>query len=731
MLGDMAEPNPYAHYVERARDFIDSGDLDTEELDYKIGIMERLRSARAATLSGDREWPSLVGRAIAGNNLFYWRGADALEGWIESSPEDALEALKALWTDDPALPVQRVRAFVDRVPSKWQAHGVGTVLRNVSVLLMALGRGYPPYKVTEFEAAYTRTEHPGRPDTSDHGARYEHALGFLDLLVEHSDGRPNDRLEAQSVLWWVETHLANGDAYRCYVAAGRELLQSSRVYSWDDGSFRQYLRRNLGSARGLLLSSDDGWRAQLEREARRPAEDLRGNPGPDIIKNWLSSRSSEAFSDLARLWADDDVSPSDRVRSFLAGQPHSVGFDVKSRLWLVSFLLLALGDDYPLLNVTHFDSAYRSTGHPPPSADADEATLYVHGLRFLDQLIGHSQGQLGHRVAAQSVVWCLESEAAGPDARVPPGSAPDPRGPDPMERLARELMFDIGFLRRIERLLQDKRQVIFQGPPGTGKTYVAQELAHGFAGSPDRVRIVQFHPSYAYEDFVQGFRPTLEGDRHGFRLKDGPLLEMAERARQDPHETHVLVIDEINRGNLAKVLGELYFLLEYRDADMRLQYSEVSFSLPKNLWIIGTMNTADRSIALVDAALRRRFHFVEFHPDKPPVQGLLRRWLDERTGAMAWVADVVDRANEKLAERHAAIGPSYFMRKAGLDEELVEIIWEHNVLPYIEEQLYGEPGRMEEFNLDRLRRAPDIRDDPYGGEMDRQPGAPDSDDASD
>ena len=727
----MAEPNPYAHYVECARDFIDSGDLDTEELDYKIGIMERLRSAREAALSGDREWPSLVGRAIAGNNLFYWRGADALDDWIESSPEDALEALSALWTDDPTLPSERVRAFVGRVPSNWQVHGVGTVLRNVSVLLMALGRDYPPYKVTEFEGAYKRTDHPGRPDTRDHGARYGHALEFLDLLVEHSDGRPNDRLEAQSVLWWVETNLANGGAYRRYVETGREFLRSSSVYSWDDGSFRQYLRSNLGSARDLLLSGDDGWRAQLEGEARRPASDLRGNPGPNIIQNWLSSRSSEAFSDLARLWADNDVSPSDRVRSFLAGQPGSVDFDVKSRLWLVSFLLLALGDDYPLFNVTHFDSAYQRTGHPRPSADADEATLYAHGLRFLDQLIGHSEGGLRHRVAAQSVVWCLESEAAGPDPPVPPDSEPDPRASDPLERLARELMFDVGFLRRIKRLLQDKRQVIFQGPPGTGKTHVAQRLAQCLAGSPDRVRIVQFHPSYAYEDFVQGFRPTLEGDRHGFRLKDGPLLEMAGRARQDPGEPHVLVIDEINRGNLAKVLGELYFLLEYREADMRLQYSDVSFSLPKNLWIIGTMNTADRSIALVDLALRRRFHFVEFHPDKPPVKGLLRRWLHERADAMGWVADVVDRANEKLSDRQAAIGPSYFMRRNGLDEELVEIIWEHNVLPYIEEQLYGEPGRIEEFDMDRLRRRSDSRDDPHGGDMGRQPDAPDSDDASD
>ena len=121
------------------------------------------------------------------------------------------------------------------------------------------------------------------------------------------------------------------------------------------------------------------------------------------------------------------------------------------------------------------------------------------------------------------------------------------------------------FLREIETLLYDKRQVIFQGPPGTGKTYVAQALAEHLAGSKDRVTLVQLHPSYAYEDFVQGFRPTLEDRQPGFQLKDGPLLRAAERAESEPNAKHFLVIDEINRGNPAKVFGELYFLLEYRD----------------------------------------------------------------------------------------------------------------------------------------------------------------------
>lgn len=137
---------------------------------------------------------------------------------------------------------------------------------------------------------------------------------------------------------------------------------------------------------------------------------------------------------------------------------------------------------------------------------------------------------------------------------------------------------------------------------------------------------------------------------------------------------------------------------------MSLQYSAEPVSLPHNLWIIGTMNTADRSIALVDAALRRRFHFIPFYPDRPPVEGLLRRWLKQNRPGMEWVADVVDRANRELGNSHMAIGPSHFLR-SDLTEEWVELIWEHSVLPYIAEQFFGDEARLEAFALKKLREA--------------------------
>ncbi|WP_420620596.1 McrB family protein [Candidatus Poriferisocius sp.] len=279
---------------------------------------------------------------------------------------------------------------------------------------------------------------------------------------------------------------------------------------------------------------------------------------------------------------------------------------------------------------------------------------------------------------------------------------------DPLDDLSEELLVAREFLDEVVELLEDKGQVVFYGPPGTGKTYLARKLAEALAPNPRRRKLVQFHPASSYEDFFEGYRP--EADSHGemaYSLTPGPLALLAEKAAEAPGQRHVMVIDEINRANLPKVLGELLFLLEYRDENVSTLYrADDEFELPENLWFIATMNTADRSIALVDAALRRRFHFVPFFPNFGPMEGLLDRWL-EKNGEPTWVGELVAHVNEELEQvlggPHLQIGPSHFM-KENLDKNSASRIWKYNIEPFIEDQLYGDQGQIEKYRFDNVYR---------------------------
>lgn len=259
--------------------------------------------------------------------------------------------------------------------------------------------------------------------------------------------------------------------------------------------------------------------------------------------------------------------------------------------------------------------------------------------------------------------------------------------PDATDDIAARLNLDRAWLQESIQLLRERKQLIYYGPPGTGKTYVALKLAEHLAG--DNVRLVQFHPAYTYEDFFEGYRPV---DSGGFELKPGPLRKIVDQAKDNPSTPYFLIIDEINRGNLAKIFGELYFLLEYRDRDIDLLYAtddDVGFTLPKNVFIIGTMNTADRSIALVDSAMRRRFAFEALHPSFEPTASLLRRWLKAEK-LPGDVADLLDALNARIEDSDFKIGPSYFMKPGGQTAEGIKRTWRTSILPLLEEHHYGE-----------------------------------------
>ena len=303
-------------------------------------------------------------------------------------------------------------------------------------------------------------------------------------------------------------------------------------------------------------------------------------------------------------------------------------------------------------------------------------------------------------------------------ALVPPGLMPEPPTPipEPIRRelafnpitpeFAKSLLLDQAELDKIGDLLWERKQIILYGPPGTGKTYLARKLAHHLTDD-GAVKLVQFHPSYTYEDFFEGFRPEPGGSGTlTFTLRAGPFRDFAEVAADNPTTAYILIIDEINRANLAKVFGELYFLLEYRDESISLQYSpDKEFTLPQNLFLIGTMNTADRSIARIDTAMRRRFAFVELNPRIPPVAGLLSRWLDENHLPQE-AALLLDELNRRIADSDAAIGPSYLMDKRIYQrEDGLGRVWQYSIMPLLEDLFYGQRDLEELYGLPSLRKA--------------------------
>ncbi len=259
-------------------------------------------------------------------------------------------------------------------------------------------------------------------------------------------------------------------------------------------------------------------------------------------------------------------------------------------------------------------------------------------------------------------------------------------------------------------LLMKKKNVILQGAPGVGKTFAAKRLAYSIMGvkDPERVMMVQFHQSYSYEDFIMGFRPTEEG---GFELKKGAFYDFCKSAAEDSEDTpYFFIIDEINRGNLSKIFGELFMLIEEdkRGVELRLLYKKENFSVPKNVYIIGMMNTADRSLAMMDYALRRRFAFFDMEPGFD-TKGFQKYQSELNSDKFNKLIERITALNYDIAEDDSlgegfCIGHSYFCGLKETSQQTLSGIINFEIAPLLKEYWFDEKSKANDW-IDDLRSA--------------------------
>ena len=489
-----------------------------------------------------------------------------------------------------------------------------------------------------------------------------------------------------------------------YLASAREKYDQIRKAE----RFKINLGAALARAREALLRGDRDWSKLVTEAITHRDNSMLNWRDQQKLEKWIDDNEGQAHDALSEIWSEDDRTPGDRVRLFDGSLPDSVFSRgaVSARLDVASYFMMGIDPQrYPPYRRKAFRNAYQRLGHPQFSAD-DAGGEYEYALDFLDRVLEEARrrgmDEPSTRLDAQSVAWWSRDSRDDPEPAAPPSRA--------------------GLAARPAHALN----TILYGPPGTGKTWhtvtravavvenrevgaVEQEERatvkrrydeHRGAG---RIEMVTFHQNTTYEDFVEGIRPVLadrastgaetpaESGDVRYELSRGVFRRIGERAASDANGRYVLVIDEINRGNVARIFGELITLIEDskrvgRDDEARvtLPGSKTDFGVPANLHVIGTMNTADRSIALLDTALRRRFVFEEMMPD-PSHPGVSR---DVDGIDCQKLLAAMNRRIAALLDREHQIGHTYFLR-VDIPAALAST-FQTRIVPLLQEYFYDD-----------------------------------------
>jgi hypothetical protein len=705
-------------------------EFDRNERSYKLQVAERIEAALAAVGNGGEYLPLLKRAFQRPNNLTSHRVHGPFLRWAEEHQDSARMALGHFvsggdWHLAPKEgPERRIDGFLHALPNNI-VQGPGNRLSLASFFLFGFApEKYPVYRTTAVEPVERLLGYAEPASGSTMGELYRHHLTFFrefGEVLRNADIAVRDILDVQSFVWILgksdqpEVRTWRGDQnlrtesdMNDQLAELVDRFRSETGYPTRGDETDQRARQDFEEYLTEQLESDSpNWRT-LQTIVSSHAY---GSPGPQSgLNRYINNAAEEESKKLQQTLhylLKGDAPLSRRLDEVLGGEHKISGLGESGALKLLAIM-------HPETVIPVF----------PFRGPKGKATLMAHPALDLlppakgtaGELAARSNDLLRKRLAPhfrtdthgmkRFLYWLADQGKSG-GPKLLPGSD--------LGQLADDLLLDQEYLADIIDMLRERKQIILYGPPGTGKTYLARALMEHLAPAPTRYKVVQFHPSYSYEDFVQGYRPMLGDDGQlGYQLKSGPLMRLAQAAEEDPEHEYVLLIDEINRGNLPKIFGELLYLLEYRDSSVTPMYGEEGeeFSLPGNLLIIGTMNTADRSIALVDAALRRRFHFAPLFPGEGPLAGFLERWLTRNRPEMMHVAGLVSRLNRELKDRlnvHQQVGHSYFTRH-DLSEKTLERVWKYDITPFLEDQLFGQERELARFTLEALKGQADADD---------------------
>lgn len=682
--------NSWTPFIQWAVRFYEEPKFEANETTYKIAIADHLREARSALEENSPKWIESLKRAVLGspNNLTHYILNGKFLNWVAANPTDARSALLAIWSRNEN---GGIKAFLDRLP-KTAVSGKGSRLSLASLLQLAVDEyRLPFYKPTPVELGYELANYDPPAKDADEAATYQHFLTFLDAFIAEAQTRGldiPDRLSAQGLLWTVT--------------------------SWKPPS---------------TWSVDEQEALLRFRGEKGPVDSV---PALHLLFKWTVTPSWDTIERHKEI-ADRDGS----VWWGAFGTPGNPGVSEAKREKLAQQMAQGI-PTYAFLYNPRSLWRTRLEGLATDPSEIDEAKYPEFGRDLPCKLFA-----LVSEFEPLDVGWATENLAsARTGAPLEAGGAlgnqtsplqvvitkrppPPPGMGDRRAEFLKRTNLDGVDLDELVLLLQTKQQIILEGPPGSGKTYIAELLARYLSGNPltgtysETFEIVQFHQSYGYEDFVQGIRPLTRDDGSlEYRVVDGIFRRFAETAAKNPDKTFVMLIDEINRGNVSRVFGELLLLLEYRDKQVALPYAlpaDPPFSIPKNLLLIGTMNTADRSLAQIDYALRRRFYFYRLTPVVNGKAPILERWLGKEVSSAESqaVLRLFVRLNEKLEGllgQHFQVGHSYFMDPEIGHPARQRLVWRHAIEPLLEEYFYSRRDLqtvLTEFDLDQLLQEPD------------------------